>query len=450
VNANSLARASGECPVKPSFEDIHFMMRIVNRQYTATAIFMGAVALAYMYTSHPVRGGAEETSPGLVQEQPANRPFVETAGGFMVPYTLKIPGSEVSFEMVPVAGGRFTMGSPESESGRSESEGPQVEIQVAPFWIGKHEVTWGEYKLFMNLYKPFKDLQSLRRTAGESGDGLANSPELKAHLSNPINQADAITIPTPLYDPSITFEHGEDPRQPAATMTQYAAKQYTKWLSVIVGHDYRLPTEAEWEYACRAGTQKAYYFGDNADELVEHAWYFDSADERTHVVGEKEPNPWGLYDMYGNVAEWTIDGFSEDGYAHLSTDEVTPGAEAVAWPTKVFPRVLRGGHWDDDAEMCRSASRMASNDPEFSTEDPNIPLSPWWFAGYPSSGIGFRLVRPAEPLSKELKGRYWEADVEDIQLDVEARLDDGRGAQDNVTKDLPKTLKQLEKVTSGG
>ena len=389
---------------------------------------------------------ADAQQRGLVADQPAEGRFVKTAAGYMVPYSVTIPGTNVAFEMVPIPGGRFKMGSPESEEGRSASEGPQFEVDVPPFWLGKHEVTWSEYKLFMDLYQPFKEIQSLRTKLTDSAASrqLADFTALQAHLDSAVNAVDGITVPTPLYDPSITFEHGEDPRQPAATMTQYAAKQYTKWLTRITANDYRLPSEAEWEYASRAGAKTAYFFGDDAEQLGEYAWYFENSDEKTHVVGEKKPNPWGLYDIYGNVGEWTLDAFSENGYDHVDANKTQTLATAIRWPAELFPRTVRGGHWDDDAEQCRSAARLASDDYEWKSEDPNIPLSPWWLTTYPAGGVGFRVLRPLEPLTNEQQKKFWEAHVDELVQDIQGRLEEGRGVKDNVNHHLPKTLEQLK------
>ena len=364
--------------------------------------------------------------PGLTAERPAEGPFVKTDQGYMIPYAARLPGSDVTFQMIPIPGGRVRMGSPANEEGRQENEGPPFEVELPPFWIGKYEVSWAEYKPFMGLYSIFKEFESrgLRKITEE-------------------NKLDAITAPTELYEPSFTFEKGEDPRLPAVTMTQYAARQYTKWLSLTSGQFYRLPTEAEWEYACRAGTTTAYSFGDDPAQLDEYAWHEDNADDTSHFVGLKKPNPWGLYDMHGNVAEWVIDELLDDGYAKFKGARVSRD-EALVWPTKPYPRVVRGGHWGAPAEECRSASRLGSHDEEWKDADPNQPLSPWWFTSDPARGVGFRVVRQLKSPSRAQQERFWKADADDIILDVQIRLDEGRGALGLVDPALPQAAKQLD------
>lgn len=365
---------------------------------------------------------------GFSATKPSEGPFVEVPGGFMVPYTARIPGTDVEFQMVPIPGGICRIGSPESETNRRSDEGPEFEVVIEPFWMGKHEVTWAEYMTFMDLDSAFKQFQqkSLRPVDRQQMDQV-------------------VTAPSSLYDPSFTFEAGEEPDQPAATISQFAAKQYTKYLSLLSEDFYRLPTEAEWEYACRAGTTTAYYFGDDPKDLKKHAWIADNSDDERHVVGKKKANPWGLHDMYGNVAEWVLDGYQEQGYARHAGKQVT-AAEAFEKPTKLFPRVLRGGSWELDAEDCRSAARMRSHDDEWKSEDPNFPRSPWWFTTSPALGAGFRLIRPYNaPATPAAKAGYWDADVEQIKKDCDNRIDaNGRGAYGVIDPTLPAALEALK------
>jgi formylglycine-generating enzyme required for sulfatase activity len=332
---------------------------------------------------------------------------VEVNGKFMVPYTTTIPGTTIEFTMVPVAGGTFKMGSPDSEQGRDGDEGPQRQIQVDPFWIAKTELTWAEYKTFMGVYSLFK-----------RGKTLGLEPVTAS------NKPDAITAPTPLYEPSHTYEYGDDLRQPAVTMTQYAAKQYTKWLSGMSGTQYRIPSEAEWEYAARAGSTTAYSFGDDATELGTYAAYADNAPDGPAKVGSFKPNAWGLFDMHGNVWEWVIDGHLK---AYPESTGTANWKDAIVWPTEASGRVVRGGGFQDPPERLRSAVRMASDDSSWKDSDPNIPLSPWWYTDDPARAVGMRLVRSATPLDKELIGKFWNIDNADIQDDVDIRLEEGRG-----------------------
>jgi sulfatase modifying factor 1 len=417
------------------------------RVETATFSFFAAIALA-----SPTLAIAKEppaATPGLVTKQPADGPSVQVAQGFMVPYKATIPGTDVEFEMVPVPGGEFLMGSPADEADRSEDEGPQVRIRVEPFWIGKHEVTWAEYKSFMAMYDAFKKLQ---RLAANPIGGKSDGQDLvKAHawIGDVAAEwgVDAVTSATPLYDPSFTYGAGDEPNQPAVTMTQFAARQYTKWLSGITGQTYRLPSEAEWEHAARAGTSTAYSFGNDPSQLDQYAWTEANADFKTHAVGTLKPNPWGLYDMHGNVAEWTLDEYRPDAYAALSVGPVE-AQKAVSWPTKTFPRVIRGGNWLAAARASRSAARQKSEEKQWKLSDPNIPLSPWWYTEEPATGVGMRIVRPLAPLSAEEKKRAWEPDVDDVRQDVRDRLREGRGALGIADKSLPAAIGAAEKLDS--
>ena len=426
---------------------------------TFRTTWLAGVAVASFLIGGPADAFAAEptgetASRGLVAKQPAVGRFVKVEDGYMVPYQETIPGTEVTFEMVPVPGGEFLMGSPATEAERGGDEGPQVRVKVQPFWIGKHEVTWDEYRAFMAMYDAFKKLQLVAanpdNAAGNAADekmDLVTTHAWDGKLEDEWG-VDAVTSATPLYDSSFTYAAGDQPRQPAVTMTQFAAKQYTKWLSRIVGRDYRLPSEAEWEYAARAGTTTAYSFGDDSELLGDYAWFDDNADFQTHPVGEKKPNAWGLYDMHGNVAEWTLDEYTAGTYAGLGQGPVD-AAMAVRWPTRVFPRVIRGGSWLDTAPALRSAARHKSEEQEWKLSDPNIPLSPWWFTEEAATGVGMRIVRPLKPMSADDKKRVWDPDVDEIRQDVRDRLREGRGALGVADEQLPAAVEAAEKLGEG-
>jgi formylglycine-generating enzyme required for sulfatase activity len=292
----------------------------------------------------------------------------EKTEGEMKPYDSKIPKTGSPYSMVSIKGGEFMMGSPGGEADRSDDEGPQVKKTIKPFWMGKYEVTWDEYE-------PFQ-LTSL----GRNKDG---SRQVWKPTDKP---EDLISQPTPPYQP-MDFGMGRE-KFPAICMTQHAANKYCQWLSAQTGHFYRLPTEAEWEYAARAGTTTAYFFGDDVSQLKEYAWYFDNAPNFQYSkIGAKKPNPWGLYDIYGNVCEWCLDQYTP----------TTPGAAILgnAWvPSKTpYPHVARGGTYDDDPELCRSAARKSS-DPLWKQQDPQLPKSIWYLTD--ATWLGFRIVRPLE------------------------------------------------------
>jgi formylglycine-generating enzyme required for sulfatase activity len=292
----------------------------------------------------------------------------------MKAYVEPIPGTSLKFEMVPIPGGTFVMGSAPDEPGHSPDEAPAHKVSIAPFWMGKHEVTWDEFDEFAFAY-------DLSRKKREKRD-LADQPATE-------QAADAVTRPTPPYA-DMTFGFGHK-GQPAICMTHHAAMEYCRWLSAKTGKVYRLPTEAEWEYACRAGTTTAYSFGDDPEEMKDYAWWVDTA-EQPQPVGKLKPNPWGLHDMHGNVAEWCLDHYVADLYKTLAVDPLT--IRPVVLPTqKEYPYVARGGSWDDDADRLRSAARRAS-DLDWSVQDPQRPQSIWWHTD--ATFVGFRVVRPLE------------------------------------------------------
>lgn len=305
----------------------------------------------------------------------------------MAAYTNTIPGTRVNYAMVPIPGGEFTMGSPASEEGRQADEGPQHTVKVSPFWMGKCEITWNEYELFM-----YPDDE--RRTRSQVPTDAAGD-----------KLADAVTHPSKPYV-EMSFGMGKD-GFPAIAMTQHAANKYCQWLSAKTGHFYRLPTEAEWEYAARAGTKTAYYFGDDASKLSEYAWYEQNSDFKYQKVGKKKPNPWGLYDMCGNVVEWVLDQYDPEYYTVSSKN----GTVTDPWnkATKPYPHAVRGGSWDDQESKLRSAARRGS-DRSWKMQDPQLPKSIWFFSD--AQFVGFRIVRPLKVPSAEEMQKYWSSGVE--------------------------------------
>jgi formylglycine-generating enzyme required for sulfatase activity len=332
--------------------------------------------------------------------QAADAPLPKAQLSEFKPFTQEVSGTDIKFDMLPIPGGKFTMGSPESEKRRKADEGPQVEVTVEPFYMGKYEVTWDIYNEYLKVY-------------GEIGAKQLPSP--------PVSKlADAVSYPTPIYDadaaPILQRMGGRTGEFPAVIMSHFAAKQFTKWLSVKTGRFYRLPTEAEWEYAARAGAKTAYFFGNDPKQLKDYAWFTDNAQLKDgvvgyHRIGLKKPNPFGLYDIYGNVAEIVFDQYEPEHYASLSGKQANC-KDAIRWPDKQYPRVVRGGGYESEPEQCRSAARRRISVAQ-NTQDPQDPKSPyWWTEGF---SIGFRLVSPVTEPTKEEKHKFWDVDNERVR-----------------------------------
>jgi len=264
---------------------------------------------------------------------------VATAGAqdaAFAPYSETVPGSSVRFEMVPIPRGTLEAG--------------DQKIPVRAFWVGKYEVTWDEY----DAYRSDTTIPVAVGVRSPAGGG-------------PPRDADAVTRPTPPYaDEYFGFGKG---KRPVISVTHHAAMEYGRWLSEKTGKIYRLPTEAEWEYACRAGQA-----GPGA--LGEQAWTAENADDEPHPVGKKTPNAWGLFDTLGNVAEWTLDrDRAADGY------------------TTRYPHPVRGGSYTEDPRAVTCSARRLSEE-GWSRRDPQRPQSIWWHTD--AIFVGFRLVRPVE------------------------------------------------------
>ncbi len=302
-------------------------------------------------------------------------------------YQSIVPKNGNEYRMVAIKGGEFLMGSPAGEKHRNKDEGPQRKVKIEPFWMGKYEVTW-------ELFESF-----LINGQARNRDG---SPEW---IPDDASAVDIVSSPTAPYM-DLSFGMGWE-GFPAVCMTQHAASKFCQWLSAQTGHFYRLPTEAEWEYACRAGTTTAYHFGDDPKKLHEYGWYWsdtgDESEDKYHQVGTKKPNQWGLYDMHGNVFEWCLDQYYPDAYR---------SGVATIPATKLYPRVFRGGSWYDGPELSRSAARFFS-DPEYKMLDPMMPKSLWILPD--ALWLGFRIVRPLKvPPAEEMEAIWNSGEILDM------------------------------------
>ena len=295
-------------------------------------------------------------------------------------YNQYILSTNYGLELSPIVGGQFLMGSPLNEKNRLADEGPVHKVQVDSFWMAKHETTWDLYNLFMN------------RNLDEFQPAFNSKNEVNIDI-------DAVSGATTPYV-EMSFGMGTD-GFPAISMTQLAAKKFCQWLSALTGNFYRLPTEAEWEYACRAGSEKAYSFGDDPKELNNYAWFKDNSNNKYHKVGLKLPNNWGLYDMHGNVSEWTLDAYNTTTYLKASQNLIK---NPIVKPIKLYPRVVRGGSWKSSYFRLRSASRQASSK-QWKKQDPQIPRSKWWHTD--AQFVGFRVVRPYITPTIEEQNEYW-------------------------------------------
>ena len=288
-------------------------------------------------------------------------------------------GKRVSFEMALIPSGSFTMGSPADETGHQDHEGPQHEVRLEPFYLCTKETT---IELFLAYYqetvsakRDFIEVQEAKKDTAQQGK----------------DEVDAITGPTPVYG---DMTMGYEETHPAMGMTWHNAMTFCRWLSMKTGKKYRLPTEAEWEYACRAGTTNIFGVGNDSSGLKDFAWYEANADSETNPVGKKKPNAWGLYDMSGNVHEWVFDFYSPTEYK-----EVTKKNPAVnpKGPKTGKVHVARGGDYSSSVEALRCAARSFEED-WWRSGDPQIPKSIWWLPEM--DFIGFRVARSVETDNK--------------------------------------------------
>jgi formylglycine-generating enzyme required for sulfatase activity len=245
--------------------------------------------------------------------------------------------NSIGMEFVLIPAGRFLMGSPDSDREARAFEKPQHEVSISrPFHLGRHEVTQAQWEAVMG--------------------------------SNPYT----LDRSNPYYNLPGMAQRITRPDHPATVSWNDAQEFIARLNEREGGNRYRLPTEAEWEYAARAGTTTAYSFGDNEADLGRHAWYGeDFTTGGTHPVGRKASNPWGLYDIHGNAWEWVQDWFDPSYYAR------SPAVDPTG-PAQGSERVVRGGSWHTTATSWRTAFRR-DYDPD-----------------YRGISIGFRLLRTAE------------------------------------------------------
>ncbi|MFC1660439.1 SUMF1/EgtB/PvdO family nonheme iron enzyme [Gemmatimonadota bacterium] len=349
----------------------------------------------HLHVGHFDPEASKEIDFGLTQTEAREiYSAAATVEGFQ-DYTELIPGTTVSFDMVAIPGGTFEMGSPPSEAFRNEDEGPVRRVTVGPFWMGRIEVTWNEFEAWYRATRSEGRTDTQPRALGSSG--------MEAEV-------DAVTGATPPYvPPDQGWGKGE---RPAITMTHLAAVQYTRWLSEVTGRRYRLPTEAEWEYAARGGTETPYFFegdprqlstrrfwtrilGQDTELLDTHVIHRGNSGGRTQPPAEVSPNPFGLVNMLGNVREFCLDWYAPDAYGGF------PGGTPVAdpqGPSTGTEHVVRGGSFRSEAEDLRSAARDHTRTGACLLTDPQIPKSRWWYSD--CADIGFRVVavfREEEP-----------------------------------------------------
>ena len=288
-------------------------------------------------------------------------------------------GEKISFEMVLIPGGSFLMGSPVGEAGRLGHEGPQHKVRLDPFYLCPKETT---IKLFMAFY---------RETVSAKRDFIAVE-EAKKDNEQSKDDVDVITGPTPVYG---DMTMGYEDMHPAIGITWHNAMTFCRWLSKKTGKQYHLPTEAEWEYACRAGTTNAFSFGDDPKKLADFVWYEDTADTETNPVGKKKPNAWGLYDMLGNVSEWVHDFYSPTTYKEAAKKNPVVNPKG---PKTGELHVARGGDYSSSADELRCAARTFEQE-WWRSGDPQIPKSIWWLPEM--DFIGFRVACSIETDNKK-------------------------------------------------
>jgi formylglycine-generating enzyme required for sulfatase activity len=291
----------------------------------------------------------------------------------------KIPGTSVSFKMVAVPGGEFKMGTPESEPFRKKDEGPVINVAIDSFWMGEIEVSWSEYLAFFNA------------TASQGRKEAVEAEE----------EVDGISGATPPWGaPDQGWGKGT---RPAITMSYHGAETYCRWLSSVTGKKYRLPTEAEWEYAARGGKETPYFFeGSPEDYESKGIWsklfgvdttvinsyviYQENSPSKTQEPAMVIANQFGLKNMLGNVSEFCLDFYDPVVYSKYPKSLV----KNPRGPREGMEHVVRGGAYNNSAKDLRAGRRDFTRTKDWLVTDPQIPKSIWWYSD--SKNVGFRVV----------------------------------------------------------
>ena len=289
-----------------------------------------------------------------------------------VNYVEIVDGSDLQINMVYLSGGEYVMGSPAKERGRKKDEGPMHTVSLSPFWISSYEITWDLYELFLN-----------------------NVDQKRIQNRGPINlDIDGVSSATMPYVNQNQLGH------PVINITQYGASQFCKWLTAKTGNYYRLPTEAEWEFACRSSTETTYSFGNSGRKINQFGWYKKNSDGKLQKIGLKRPNGYGLYDMHGNAAEWVLDSYDPEAYIKRKKAAHNPMVRMKA----LYPRVVRGGSYKDSLSNVRSSSRGFSSK-RWKQRDPQVPKSLWWHTN--AKHVGFRIVGTSGAPAEDKLYKYW-------------------------------------------
>ena len=341
-------------------------------------------SLAFAPTQTGLLASSSPPPPGI--QAPELYPYTEKLYQFLEQKLLEAPPlgqnysltppltPEASLSMIYLPGGKVTLGSPPQEKGRQEEEPPPQEVELSPFWISSIEIPWEVYQSFMDNGRP-------RNKEGRPQE-LQETDELWQAVSQPT---------APYTAMNLGMGNGYQKGFPAIAMSHYAASKFCEWLSAQTGLYYRLPTAAEWEYACRAGTPEP------TENLDSYAWFYDNAQDQYQKTAQKKPNAFGLYDMLGNVAEWVLGGPlspSPKGIIPKDPYDISPKA----------PLIVKGGSWDDDPEKLR-ASAFEKSSPSWNSRDPQNPKSIWYLTE--GGRIGFRIVHPAQLPSLDQVHEIW-------------------------------------------